>query len=114
MLSALVLAAVVLQAAPADAALFDYDRSRPLDVQETSRRSETGVVLRDISYAMLDGSRNAATVVGPERAAAAPSPAILFVHWYGPPAPTSNRTQFVPDAVALARQGVTSLLIDTP
>ena len=35
------------------------------------------------------------------------APAVLFVHWYGPPAPTSNRTQFVPDAVTLAGHGVT-------
>jgi dienelactone hydrolase len=41
-------------------------------------------------------------------------PAVLFVHWYGPPAPTSNRTQFIPDAIDLAKTGVVSLLIDTP
>ena len=39
---------------------------------------------------------------------------MLFVHWYGPPRPTSNRTQFVPDAIELAKSGVVSLLIDTP
>jgi dienelactone hydrolase len=53
-------------------------------------------------------------LITPKTPAAQPAPAILFVHWYGPPAPTSNRTQFIPDATALARQGVTSLLIDTP
>jgi dienelactone hydrolase len=41
-------------------------------------------------------------------------PAALFVHWYGPPRPTSNRSQFVPDAIDLAGSGVISLLIDTP
>ena len=39
---------------------------------------------------------------------------VLFVHWYGPPRPTSNRTQFIPDAIELAKSGVVSLLIDTP
>jgi dienelactone hydrolase len=39
---------------------------------------------------------------------------VLFVHWYGPPRPTSNRAQFIPDAVDLAGSGVVSLLIDTP
>ncbi len=38
----------------------------------------------------------------------------MFVHWYGPPRPTSNRTQFIPDAVELAKGGAISLLIDTP
>jgi predicted esterase len=93
---------------------FDYDATRPLEIKETSRREDNGVLLRDITYAQLSGGATAATLITPATPAAAPSPAILFVHWYGPPAPTSNRTQFIPDALALARQGVTSLLIDTP
>jgi len=96
------------------ATLFDYNASLPLDVKETSRREDNGVLLRDITYATLTKGTNAATLITPATPAAAPAPAILFVHWYGPPAPTSNRTQFIPDATALARQGVTSLLIDTP
>lgn len=92
---------------------FQYDKSRPLDIQDTSRREDSGVLLRDITYATLTGGRNAATLITPKEARP-PGPAILFVHWYGPPAPTSNRTQFIPDGVALARRGATSLLIDTP
>ena len=96
-------------------ALFDYDRTRPLDVRETARREDNGAVLRDITYATLNGGTNAATLITPSTAASGrTAPAVLFVHWYGPPAPTSNRTQFIPDGIALARQGVTSLLIDTP
>ena len=93
---------------------FDYNRALPLDVQETGRRQQGGATLRDITYAQLDGSRNAATIVEPATAPAGARPAILFVHWYGPPRPTSNRTQFIPDAVELAKGGVVSLLIDTP
>jgi dienelactone hydrolase len=96
------------------AKLFDYDRSAALDVRETARRDENGALVRDITYATLTGGTNAATLVTPLAPGTAPAPSILFVHWYGPPAPTSNRTQFIPDAIALARQGVTSLLIDTP
>ena len=110
-LSAAILASVQPTAPPS---LFDYDSTRPLDVRETGRREEGGVVLRDITYATLSGGTNAATLIAPKVPAPRPAPAILFVHWYGPPAPTSNRTQFIPDGVALARQGVTSLLIDTP
>jgi predicted esterase len=98
----------------ADPSLFNYDTALPLDVRETKRREDNGVLLRDITYATLTGGTNAATVITPKAPPAKPAPAILFVHWYGPPAPTSNRTQFIPDGVALARQGVTSLLIDTP
>ena len=48
------------------------------------------------------------------RPASGHTPAVLFVHWYEPPKPTSNRTEFVEDAVELARLGTVSLLIDTP
>jgi predicted esterase len=40
-------------------------------------------------------------------------PGILFVHWFEPPNPTSNRTEFADEAVDLAGVGVVSLLIDT-
>ncbi|HYO84722.1 MAG TPA: dienelactone hydrolase family protein, partial [Bryobacteraceae bacterium] len=36
--------------------------------------------------------------------------AVLYVHWYEPPNPTSNRTQFLGEAVELAQLGVASLL----
>src|ERR687898_1778053 len=98
----------------APATLFDYDATVPLDVKETARREEKGVLLRDITYATLSNGTNAATLIAPRTPPSAPAPAILFVHWYGPPAPTSNRTQFIPDGIELARAGVTSLLIDTP
>lgn len=94
---------------------FEDSRKPPLDVKETSRREQGGAVLRDVSYAMLDaGVRNNATIVEAKTPASGPRPAVLFVHWYGPPRPTSNRTQFIPDAVDLAGAGVVSLLIDTP
>jgi dipeptidyl aminopeptidase/acylaminoacyl peptidase len=73
------------------------------------------VTVQQLTYAQLDGSRNAATMVR----SSAPitgnnTPAILYLHWYGPPNPTSNRTQFLPEAVELAGNGVVSLLVDTP
>jgi len=75
------------------------------------------VTVQQLTYAQLDGSRNAATLVKPADSAAGPAPgrpAILFLHWYGPPDPTSNRTQFLPEAVELAGAGVVALLVDTP
>jgi hypothetical protein len=38
---------------------------------------------------------------------------VLFVHWLGDPK-TSNHTELEPDALALAKAGVTSLLVDAP
>jgi dipeptidyl aminopeptidase/acylaminoacyl peptidase len=72
------------------------------------------VTVRQLTYAQLDGSRNAATLVEPSTPITRDRPAILFLHWYGPPSPTSNRTQFLAEAVELAGDGVVSLLVDTP
>jgi dipeptidyl aminopeptidase/acylaminoacyl peptidase len=100
-----VLACVLMQASPS----FDYDRTKPLEVKDAA-----GASVRQITYAQLDGTPNAATLVEPATPLVAPRPAILFLHWYGPPNPTSNRTQFLPEAVELAEAGVVSLLVDTP
>ena len=70
--------------------------------------------VRQITYTQADGTRNAATLVEPATATRAPRPAILYLHWYEPPRPTSNRTEFLAEAVDLAGSGVVSLLIDTP
>ena len=78
------------------------------------RMAPSNVTIRDLSYAQLDGSRNAATLVTPAGSAAASRPAILYLHWYEPPRPTSNRTEFLAEAVALAGAGAVSLLVDTP
>lgn len=80
---------------------------------------QPGVVnVQQLSYAQLDGTRNAGTLVTPadstRPATRAPRPAVLFLHWYEPPRPTSNRTEFLAEAVELAQSGVVSLLVDTP
>jgi cephalosporin-C deacetylase-like acetyl esterase len=72
------------------------------------------IIVQQLTYAQLDGTRNAATLVTPAAAGTGARPAILFLHWYGPPDPSSNRTQYLPEAVELAGSGVVSLLVDTP
>jgi predicted esterase len=42
-----------------------------------------------------------------------PFAAILYVHWYEPEAPDSNRSQFVEEAKEMARAGTVCLLIET-
>ena len=115
---AFTLTAALLQAAPSS---FDYDKTRPLGIAAAGTASGPGaagpsgdVRVRQISYAQLDGTRNHATLVLPPLAARGPHPAILYLHWYEPPRPTSNRTEFLAEAVDLAAAGVVSLLVDTP
>ena len=90
---------------------FSYDRRLPLDVRDTKIEDRDGIQVRDITYANLSGGRTAAYLVGPPGKSRCAG--ILFVHWYEPPAPDSNRTQFLGQAVTLARHGAISLLIET-
>ncbi len=90
---------------------FDYDAARAFDVSETKADTRDGVGVREITYVGAAGVRNGATLVTP--ATPGPHPAVLFVHWYSPESPDSNRTQFLTEAVTFARSGVVSLLIDT-
>jgi len=89
---------------------FDYDQGKPLAVETAPAKA----TVQQITYLQLDGSRNAATLVTPAVASSAPKPAILYLHWYEPPRPTSNRTEFLAEALELAGAGVVSLLVDTP
>jgi dienelactone hydrolase len=90
---------------------FDYDTARPFDVRDDKADTREGVSVREISYAGAAGARIGATLVTPSKPG--PHPAALFVHWYSPESPDSNRTQFLSEAMTLGRSGVVSLLIDT-
>jgi cephalosporin-C deacetylase-like acetyl esterase len=72
------------------------------------------VTVRQLTYAQLDGTRNAATLVTPAASSTSPRPAVLYLHWYEPPRPTSNRTEFLAEAIELAGGGTIALLVDTP
>jgi dienelactone hydrolase len=95
------------------ASMFAYDRRRPADLVTAGAEARGSAVVTDLTYQTLTGARRAAYLVTPSMAAREPHPAILFVHWYEPPNPTSSRREFLPDAVELAGDGVTSLLVDT-
>jgi dienelactone hydrolase len=91
--------------------LFDYDRRAPLDLREAASQKRAGAVVRDISFRSVAGGRTAAYLVTPKTSG--PHAAILYVHWYEPESPSSNRTQFLEEAVTLAGRGAISLLIET-
>ncbi|HWT06740.1 MAG TPA: hypothetical protein VN224_13345, partial [Xanthomonadales bacterium] len=65
---------------------------------------------------MIGGVRGSvpmnAVLVAPD-AAPKNAPAVLWVHWLGEVA-TTNHTEFMSDAQALAKRGVVSLLVDMP
>lgn len=108
----LVLSFLTLPFAFAQSPSFDYDATVPLAIQFLGVEHRGKVEVEDISFRNLLGGRTAAYRVlppGRERA-----PGALFVHWYDPASMTSNRTQFLNEAVELAQNGLESLLVSTP
>jgi predicted esterase len=76
-----------------------------------STNTANGVSVTDLSF---DGGRPTdAYIVAPDGAAAHSARGILWFHWLESGAPTSNRTEFLDEAKALAASdGVVSVLVD--
>lgn len=107
------LAGGAILAAQDPSVMFAYDRRKPADLETRGTEARDGAVITDLTYRTLTGTRRAAYLVTPSKPGAGTHPAILFVHWYEPPNPTSSRKEFLPDAVALAQDGAIALLVDT-
>jgi cephalosporin-C deacetylase-like acetyl esterase len=87
--------------------LLAYDQKKPLDIQETSVVDRNGVKLHDINFASPKGGRiTAYLVVPPTKGQHA---GVVYGHWGN-----GNRTEFLPEAISLARAGAVSVLIDYP
>jgi dienelactone hydrolase len=99
---------------------WDYDKSAPLDIKQSSARDRDGVKVYEISYASPAGDRGAA--VGPNGGVVTaslvappgkgPFPAVIYGHWCMPGSEKKNRAEFLDEAVVLAHSGVISLLPD--
>ena len=87
------------------AQLLAYDESAPLRLVEKKAKSQGGAEVVDVVYTAGERKVSAYLV----RPKGKPRAAVLWAHWYGEEANT-NRTEFLPDAVALAQDGVVSLL----
>jgi predicted esterase len=85
--------------------LLAYDESAPLGLVEKKTKSQGGAEVVDVVFAAGDRKVSAFLV----RPKGKPKAAVLWAHWFGEEANT-NRTEFLPDAVALAKDGVVSLL----
>ena len=89
--------------------LFEYDRSIGFDLKEVSAKEQDGVIIRDVTYSAYTSQRGRIKAYLIEPAGKGPFAGVLFFHWYG--TPHGNRDQFLDESIALARQGITSLLI---
>lgn len=109
----LLAAAAVWSAPAAQAPNFAYNRKAPLDIRVHGEDDRDGVRVKDISFSSAAGGRTAAYLVEPVTQLRPPFPGILYVHWYEPREKNSNRTEFLDEAVTMARRGARSLLIST-
>ncbi len=94
----------------AASSIFEYDRSADLAVQASEPVLRDGAFMTDVSFAGASG-RVRAYVVSPIDASAGSRAGVLYVHWLGTPV-TTNRTEFLNEALALASQGIVSVLVD--
>lgn len=94
---------------PLAASAFSYDANAPLEVQVQQRSVQSGVLRENLTFKVSNGERIRGEIISP--ASGGSHPGVLFVHWLGDPK-TTNLTEFEPDALALAKRGVTSLLVD--
>ncbi len=91
---------------------FDYDRSAPLDLQEVGVQDRGGVKVHDISYPSPKGGRVPAYLVVPD--GQGPFAGVIWGHWYWDNSPARNRSEFLDEAVAIAKSGVVSSMTDGP
>jgi dienelactone hydrolase len=99
---------------------WGYDQNAPLNIKQSGIEKRDGVTIYDISFSSPVGERSAA--VGPNGgtvtsylivpAGRGSFPAVIFGHWCMPGSDKENRTEFLEEAVVLARSGVISLLPD--
>jgi predicted esterase len=87
------------------AQLLAYDEFAPLGLVERKAKSQGGAEVVDVVFDAGDRKVSAFLV----RPRGKPAAAVLWAHWFGEEANT-NRTEFLPDAVALAKDGVVSLM----
>jgi cephalosporin-C deacetylase-like acetyl esterase len=97
---------------PESAKHFTDDASALLDIKEISVQDRDGVMIHDITYVGSNGDTVPAYLVVP--AGKGKFAAIVWGHWLMPNSSTSNRAEFLQEAIVLAPAGVVSLLIDAP
>jgi dienelactone hydrolase len=93
--------------------LLAYEPVPSADVKLVGEKRVDGVLVQDVTFASVGENKPVeAYIVRPEQTAPLLA-GVLFVHWFDPSQPTSNRTQFLDEAKALARRGTVSLLVST-
>jgi len=89
----------------------NYDKDLSFVFRSIRKPSEDGIESQLLVTSSPFGYRRTAEFIQPE--GQPPRAAILYVHWYEPESPDSNRGQFVAEATEMAKRGAACLLIET-
>jgi dienelactone hydrolase len=95
-------------AATPDPSRFGFSAEMPA-VTVISTETAEGVTVTDLTYEEPGVPPTEAYLVAP--ASGEPGPGIIWFHWIEVGDPTSNRTEFLDEARAMARLGAVSLLV---
>jgi dienelactone hydrolase len=88
-----------------------YNKDLPYVFRTVRKGSQDGVESQLLVTSSPFGYRRMAELIQPE--GKSPLAAILYVHWYEPESPDSNRSQFVAEATEMAKRRAACLLIET-
>ncbi|MBI5962008.1 MAG: prolyl oligopeptidase family serine peptidase [Chloroflexi bacterium] len=88
-----------------------YKELTSADVRIIAQKKENGYEKRLLVFQTPFGYRRMAELFLPE--GTGPFPIILYAHWYEPESSNSNRSQFVNEAIELARSGAICLTVET-
>lgn len=89
----------------------DYPKLAPSDVRVWGEKKEDGYTKQMLVFQTPFGYRRMAELFTPD--GEGPHALILFIHWYEPGSPSSNRSQFVEEAIELAKAGAICLTVET-
>ena len=93
------------------AKMRDYPKLKSKDVRVIREQEQGGFESQLLVMQTPFGYRRAAQLFRPEAEGSCAS--ILYVHWYEPESPDSDRSQFEEEAKEMARSGAVCLLIET-
>lgn len=89
----------------------NYPKLAPSDVRIIGSKKEDGYTKQLLVFQTPFGYRRMAELFTPD--GEGPHALVLFIHWYEPEAPTSNRSQFVEEAIELAKAGAICMTVET-
>lgn len=93
--------------------MFEYNPTTPLDIVIHGTEHRGDVQIDDITFVCPVYAKPISAFLIKPTARGTDYAGVLYVHWYEPKAATSNRTQFIDEAVHMAAKGTVCLLVST-